>query len=126
MQKLVLDKFHDSKDSDGNFCVNPKDYETFGEYMKAVAEFKALQLRIRSGEYGKISELRKFGPMSTNHPSVGKVCSACSKAFKEGDYTTLVALGPGDDTEAQEKCSQGRPYNAVAVEVHYSCATGKK
>ena len=52
MQKLVLDKFHNSKDGDGNFCVNPSDYETAEELKEAIAEFKALQSRIQSGEYG--------------------------------------------------------------------------
>lgn len=65
---------------------------------------------------------RKFGPKLSNHPSIGKPCPACGKLFKEGDYTTLVALGPGNDLEAQERAKQGRPYNAVAVEVHWDCS----
>jgi hypothetical protein len=40
-----------------------------------------------------------------------------------GDYTTIVALGPGDDEEAQRRRDAGRPYNAVAVEVHWDCST---
>ena len=67
---------------------------------------------------------RKFGPKNASHPSVGKPCPACNLHFKEGDYTTLIALGPGDDAEAQERVRQGRPYNAVAVEVHWACAGG--
>ena len=73
-----------------------------------------------------MEDLRKFGPKTSDHPSVGEKCPACHKPFEEGDYTTLVCLGPGDDKEAQERCRAGRPYNAVAQEVHYSCATGKK
>ena len=68
---------------------------------------------------------RKFGPKEKTHPSIGTPCPACKVTFKEGDYTTLIALGPGDDPEAQERERQGKPYNAVAVEVHYKCAFGK-
>jgi hypothetical protein len=66
--------------------------------------------------------MRPFGPKAKDHPSVGEPCPACHIPFKEGDYTTLVALGPGDDLDAQEKCKQGRFYNAVAVEVHWKCS----
>lgn len=36
--------------------------------------------------------------------------------------TTLVALGPGADQEAQKLAAEGRPYNARAVEIHAACA----
>ena len=71
------------------------------------------------------SGLPRYGPKPPNHPSIGEKCPACQKPFKEGNYTTLVVLGPGDDREAQEKFKTGRPYNAVAVEVHWACATGE-
>lgn len=66
-----------------------------------------------------------FGPKVKEHPSIGTACPACRQPFKEGDYTVLVALGPGDDAEAQEKARHGAYYNAVSVEVHWTCATGK-
>lgn len=69
---------------------------------------------------------RIFGPKEKDDLSIGKICPACDKPFKEGDYTTLISLGPGDDPEAQERCRTGRPYNAVAQEVHYVCATGQE
>ena len=69
-------------------------------------------------------EHRKFGPKKSDHPSIGECCLACKMPFKEGDYTTLVSLGPGDDKESMERAREGRAYNAVAVEVHYSCNTG--
>ena len=69
--------------------------------------------------------MKRFGPKTKNHPSVGELCPACQKPFIEGDYTTLIALGPGDDPESQRKAKEGGAYNAVAVEVHYSCA-GRK
>lgn len=65
---------------------------------------------------------RKFGPKTKDHPSIGGLCPACKLPFKEGDYTTLITLGPGDSPEAQERCRLGRPYNAVAVEVHWACS----
>jgi hypothetical protein len=68
--------------------------------------------------------MRKFGPKSDGHPSIGTKCPACQQEFEAGDYTTLVALGPGDDPEEQAKAKALRPYNAVAVEVHWKCAGG--
>lgn len=73
-----------------------------------------------------MEELRRFGPKLADHFSIGEKCPACEKPFKEGDYTTLIALGPGDDEEEQEKARQGLPYNAISIEVHWSCATGQK
>lgn len=67
---------------------------------------------------------RCFGPKSADHPSIGRECPACHRAFQAGDYTTLIALGPGDDPDEQRKALEGRAYNAVAAEVHWSCATG--
>ena len=71
-------------------------------------------------------ELRKFGPKSADHFSVGKPCTACQVPFKEGDYTTLITLGPGDDPEERIKAWEGRAHIAVATEVHWACATGEE
>ena len=68
---------------------------------------------------------RRFGPKAADHPSVGKPCPACQKPLAAGAFTTLVPLGPGDSEEARERARAGRPYNAVAVEIHWSCATGE-
>jgi hypothetical protein len=70
-------------------------------------------------------DLPKFGPKSADHPPVGNPCPACHEVFAAGDYTTLITLGPGKDPEAQERAREGRVYTAVAVEVHYTCATGE-
>ena len=70
---------------------------------------------------GLSMETRKYGPKRADHPSVGKECQVCKTAFAAGDFTTLIALGPGDAEEV-EKAKLGRPYNAVAVEVHFHCA----
>lgn len=69
--------------------------------------------------------MQRYGPKVADHPSIGRECPACGVPFRAGDYTTLVALGPGDDEEAQARCREGRPYNAVAQEVHWQCATGE-
>lgn len=71
-------------------------------------------------------KLPKFGPKSSDHPSIEQACPACKQPFKEGDFTTLVALGPGDSKEEQKKARDNRPYNAVAQEVHWTCATGEE
>ncbi len=71
-----------------------------------------------------MTALRIYGPMDEKHPDVGELCAACDKRFEIGDFTTLVALGPGGDEDTQKEAREGRPYNAVAAHIHYSCATG--
>ena len=63
---------------------------------------------------------RKFGPKIKNHSSIGRPCPVCKITFKEGDYTGLIVLGPGDE-EAKQKAKEGKAYNAVAVECHWDC-----
>lgn len=72
-----------------------------------------------------IQHPRRLGPKKSDHPSVGKPCAACQRPLMPGDYTTLVALGPSDDPEQQAKARAGEAYNAIAVEVHWTCATGE-
>jgi hypothetical protein len=70
--------------------------------------------------------MRKYGPLTAKDAIKKDVpCPACGKHFRQGDYITLVTIGPGDDEEEQEKCRQGRPYNAVCALVHWGCAGGK-
>lgn len=68
--------------------------------------------------------MRKFDPLKEDHPLVGQPCAACHVRFVAGDETTLVALGPGGDPEAQKAAREGRPYNAVATAVHWLCSGG--
>jgi hypothetical protein len=51
-------------------------------------------------------------------------CAACKQYFKAGDVYALMPLGPGPDPEQRVNCSSGMPYHAVAVPVHWACATG--
>lgn len=69
---------------------------------------------------------RAFGPKDADHPTIGVACPACNLLFQEGDMTALIALGPGDDPEAQERARTSRWYNARAIEVHLACAGGKE
>lgn len=66
----------------------------------------------------------RFGPQPDDH-QIHVPCAACGKPFLKGCYTTLIPLGPGEDPEAQARCREGRPYNAVAAILHWECATGE-
>jgi hypothetical protein len=77
-------------------------------------------MRIR----GPVPTGGQMGPKGEDHASVGDACAACGMPFAVGDYTTLVAIGPGADEEARDRAVRGQPYNAVAVEVHWICGTG--
>lgn len=67
--------------------------------------------------------MRKFGPRPKQ--ALGELiqsCAACDENFVEGDYTALIALGPGNDEEERKKRDEGKPYNAVGAQVHWDCA----
>ena len=53
----------------------------------------------------------------------GDECRACHKAFQIGDEVVLCMLGPGDDKEERTKRDAGRPYAAVAIVIHWDCAS---
>ena len=63
---------------------------------------------------------RKFGPKSTDHPSVGEPCPVCGIEFQPGDYTTLRVQGPANEEEAR-KAEAGKAYTATAIEIHWDC-----
>ena len=77
-------------------------------------------VRARKGK--ELSDRDPFGPKTADHPTVGMICIPCGDYLKEGDYTTLVPLGPGNDPEEQERAQERRWYNATALEVHALCA----
>jgi hypothetical protein len=66
----------------------------------------------------------KMGPKGITHPTCGTRCPACGEPMAAGQYTTLIPLGPGADPEERLKARQRKVYNAVAVELHWGCATG--
>ena len=67
---------------------------------------------------GEVSEPGRFGPLGSDHPSVGDVCLACKQRLKVGDVPALVSIGPGDVA--------GRVYNGVAVVAHEECVHGQR
>lgn len=72
------------------------------------------------------SDMRKFGPRSAEVDWPQKDCPACREPFAVGDYTTLIPLGPGKNEQERKDCREGRFYAAVAIEVHWACATGEE
>jgi hypothetical protein len=69
----------------------------------------------------------KMGPLSATHPLVDdEECPACHYAFEEGDHVTLIELGPGPSPDDREAARRGATYTAVAVPVHWACATGEE
>lgn len=72
------------------------------------------------------NDLRKFAPLNDGHPALGGHCQACGRRFCFGDITALVALGPGDDDEERDKAKAGCWFNAVAILLHWSCASGRR
>ena len=93
-------------------------------YQNQFADRAAIE-RAGNRTPGPATYHRRFGPKAPEHPSVGRECPACHVPFAAGDYTTLIALGPGDDPDDQRAAREGRAYNAVASEVHWTCATGE-
>lgn len=63
-----------------------------------------------------------YPPKRYGHESAGSPCLACGWPMLPGQSTALVVLGPGRDAEARAKCSDGRKYNARAIELHADCA----
>jgi hypothetical protein len=66
------------------------------------------------------------GPKPVDERAVGQLCPACRKFLTEGDQVAVFVLGPGADPHAQAKARSGEPYQGVAVEVHWACATGQE
>lgn len=71
---------------------------------------------------------RKYPPLAADHPMVvdQDTCAACNEAFKAGDVVTLIPIGPGTDPDARAKARRMQPYTAVALPVHWACATGEE
>jgi hypothetical protein len=65
---------------------------------------------------------RRFGPLDT--PIELVPCLACGERMLVGQYIALIPLGCGDDEDYRERAREKRWTNAVAVPVHYACATG--
>lgn len=68
---------------------------------------------------------QRFGPKQADHPTVHARCPACWTPLKVGDYTTLIPFGP-DDTAEYDKAQDGLAFTAMALELHWMCATGRQ
>jgi len=79
-----------------------------------------------AGGIKKPKNMRKFAPLTDDSQLLKLTCPACHLRFQVGDETALVPLGPGVDTEARERAREKRPYNAIALPVHWACATGEE
>lgn len=126
--ELTIDEFAAFKRAGGGtYCGRGMiEEEELDQMVNESAHTYGGELSTYGGEMSLTSgKPRKFGPKQPNHPSIGEVCPACKVRFKEGDYTTLVVIGPGDDEEAQRKAKEGHAYNAVAIEAHWACVTGE-
>jgi hypothetical protein len=71
-------------------------------------------------------DMERYGPISAENPMLGQPCPACGKNFVLSEYVTLVPLGPGGNAEERRKAREGRAYSAIALQVHWSCATGEE
>jgi hypothetical protein len=71
-------------------------------------------------------ELRKYDPLKSGDHILTLTCPGCGARFLIDDEFTLVPLGPGINDDARARAREGRPYNAVAIPAHWSCATGEE
>lgn len=67
----------------------------------------------------------KIGPKPADHPTVGYECPACHGLLEEGQFTTVLFVGPGGDPEARQACLDKKPFTPVALEFHWACVTGE-
>jgi hypothetical protein len=67
---------------------------------------------------------RPFHGLPADHPAIGVQCPGCAEPIRAGDMTALVAIGPGDDADQQERAAAGQPFHARAVLCHYNCVVG--
>ncbi len=78
-------------------------------------------------QWRRTTILLKSEPLPSGHVYLNAPvsrCAACQLFLEQGDVYTLVTLGPGPDQAEQGKCREHHDYVAVAVPVHWTCATG--
>ena len=68
--------------------------------------------------------MRTYAPLPTDDPMIRDkmTCPGCKKPFREGDITTLIFIGPGDDEEERALAKAGQPYLGVGIPAHAACA----
>ena len=72
-----------------------------------------------------LRDLQRLGPLDAANAHCATWCPACRRRFQPGDFYTLIVLGPGGDFEQRELAVSELPFKAVAVAIHWSCATGE-
>lgn len=71
--------------------------------------------------------IQRFGPAKAlEEGKLPRRCTACGENIIEGEYSGLIPLGPGGDAEEREKANGTKNYNAICVEIHWACATGRE
>lgn len=65
-----------------------------------------------------------YGPKPADSREVGRPCPACQRVLVEGDTVSVHVLGPGPNQAARRKAREGKPFEGIAVELHWACATG--
>ncbi len=68
-----------------------------------------------------LSKPGRFGPLSADHPSVGKDCGICDQPMNVGDVPALVEVEPDDDLQ-RFKRDRGGAYTATCHITHETCA----
>jgi len=66
--------------------------------------------------------VKKPDPLKEGDALLQAHCPACDQPFLVGQSTIAVALGPGDNVEAQWNCRTGKPYAAVLSIIHWTCS----
>lgn len=64
------------------------------------------------------------GARDVSPSEIGEMCVACDVALRAGDKVAVIKLGPGPDPSARDDARNGRPYDSLAMEIHWACATG--
>lgn len=65
-------------------------------------------------------------PKLVDKRAVGESCPACKVRLDKGDLVAVVVLGPGANPDARAKARNAKSYEAVAIEIHWACATGEE
>lgn len=98
-------------------------WQAFAEGVSGVTMPEPAYAYVRHSHSGSLP--RRF-TTAADDPVVGTPCPACNETIRENDSTALVPLGPGTSVEARNLARARRAYNAVAIVVHYACATGEE
>lgn len=66
------------------------------------------------------------GPISYIDASNYPPCPGCKKDFQEGEYVTIIPIGPGGDPKERKRKRENKPYTSTGVIAHWACVTGEE